>query len=290
MNDKIQKGFDLIGKLFTKKIGELGVYVGVEVVLGIIAAVPLVIFTGASIGSLFAHGSGGMGGFNLDPKMFSGMIENGIDLSGFGMLFSDFLLPILIGGLVTLAVSLFLVMPVMTILKTTLISMPEGDFNENLNLMLKTVLGRYGRVIGLFLIIALLYIALIIAFVVLAVIFGLLAKLIGVVAVWLMVLVIIAAALFIAYFAIPIFYFAPFDIVLTDKPVMACITDALNAKTYRFPLIGILILFGIASGIVTSIFGFIPIPLLLPIVASVLSVVLYTIIYPFYKEYAGTPL
>lgn len=288
MNEKIQKAFDLVGKLFTKKIGELGVYVGVELVLGIIAAIPLLIFFGGSLLSLgaAAGGFGGLGGLN--PEMLTDLSKN-MNLSVL-MEMLKFLMPMLISGLITLAISFFVVMPIMTVLRTTLISMPEGNFNDNLNIMIKNVLAKYGRMIGLYLIIALLYIAVFIALIVLAVLFGLLAQVLGAWIVWLMFLIIIAAGIFIAYLAIPIYYFAPFDAVLTDKPVMACITDALNAKAYRLPLIAIVILFGIASGIVTAIFGFIPIPFLIGIIASVLSVILYTIIYPFYKEYAGSPL
>lgn len=288
MNEKIQKAFDLVGKLFTKKIGELGVYVGAELILGIIAAIPLVIFFGGSLLSLGAAtgGFGGLGGLNAD--MLSDLGKN-MNLSVLMEMFK-FLMPMLIGGLVTLAISFFVVMPIMTVLRTTLISMPEGDFTENLNIMLKNVLARYGRMIGLYLIIALLYIALFVAIIVLVVVFGLLAQVLGAWIVWLLVLILIAVGIFVAYMAVPIYYFAPFDAVLTDKPVMTCITDALNAKAYRLPLIAIIILFGIASGIVTAIFAFIPIPFLIGIIASVLSVILYTIIYPFYKEYAGSPL
>jgi hypothetical protein len=288
MNEKIQKAFDLVGKLFTKKIGELGVYVGVELVLGIIAAIPLLIFFGGSLLQLGAT-AGGMGGLGkLDPEMLSELTKN-MNLQML-MEMLKFMMPMLIGGLVTLAISFFLVMPVMTVLRTTLISMPEGNFNDNLNIMIKNVLGKYGRMIGLYLIIALLYIALIIAIIVLVVLFGLLAQVLGAWIVWLLALILIAAGIFVAYMAVPIYYFAPFDAVLTDKPIMACLTDALNAKAYRLPLIAIIILFGIVSGIVTAIFAFIPIPFLIAIIASVLSVVLYTIIYPFYKEYAGSPL
>jgi hypothetical protein len=169
--------------------------------------------------------------------------------------------------------------------------LPSEDFGENLNAMIKNVLGKYPRVLGFFLLVGLAYIVLVIAMVIILLILGLLFGLLGQFGMILLYLILIVLGIGIAYMLIPVLFLAPFDAVLTDKPVVTCVMDAFNASKYRLPLLLIIIVFGIIGGILAAIFGLIAVPvlggILLSIVASAVTLAQYCMIFPYYKEYAG---
>jgi hypothetical protein len=287
MNNKIQECIDTIVRLFTKRIGEVGVYIGAEWLLTFIAMLPMMLISGMPVLRAF----GGGGGSAINPfELFKGFQGGQVSMEAIGEMLG-FLWPIIAGGLVTLAIIVLVVQPVMMILRTTLFMLPSEDFGENLNAMIKNVLGKYPRVLGFFLLVGLAYIVLVIAMVIILLILGLLFGLLGQFGMILLYLILIVLGIGIAYMLIPVLFLAPFDAVLTDKPVVTCVMDAFNASKYRLPLLLIIIVFGIIGGILAAIFGLIAVPvlggILLSIVASAVTLAQYCMIFPYYKEYAG---
>ena len=198
-----------------------------------------------------------------------------------------FLGPMLIGILITLLLMVFVVQPILTIVRLTFITSTVDNLSENINLAMKNVGLKIAKMILLFVIMAGIYVVIGIVVLIIAIVFGLLTKLIGFVAVILLWLVLIAIGIGLVYFLVPVTIFAPFDAMLTDKPVMTCIMDAFNAKAFRLPMLLVMFVVGILSGIVTAIFGWIPIPFLGLIVAAAVLFCLNCVYIPYYKEYAG---
>ena len=111
--------------------------------------------------------------------------------------------------------------------------------------------------------------------------------LIGVVGLYLLWLVLVVGGILAFYFLTPVFLLAPIDALMTDKPVMACIMDAFNAKAYRTAMFVIDIVINIATNILGQIFLRIPVPMLFIIVTASLAICQTCLVLPWYKEYAG---
>jgi len=283
MNTKIQEGIDLIAKMFTKRIGEVGVYAGVDLVLTIIASLPMIIIGGVSILSIGAgSGFNFTGGGLISPEMFS----QGFDLSALGGLIG-FILPLLIGGLITLLLMVLVVQPILTIVRMTFITSTSSDLTENINQAVKNVSSKFVRMMLLFVYFCVIYLVIGIVMLIVLFILGLLVKLLGIFGVIIMWLVLIAVGVALAYFLIPVTLLAPIDAYMTEKPLMSCIMDAFNATKLRLPLLLVMIVFGIIGGIIGGIFGWIPIPFLAGIIAAAITFCQNCVVFPFYKEYAG---
>lgn len=284
MDKKIQIGLDMIKEMFTKKIGEVGVFLGAEIILSIITMIPMALIFGYSI--LSAGASSGMGSMSFgDMKdLVSGIGSGQVN---FGIMF-ELLKPLLLAGFLTLVISTFVVNPIIAILRTSLLTIPAGNFSENLNSMVKAVMSKFTRVLLLFVFIGLIYLALTIGVVIVAVVLGLIFGLLGSFGAVLLALILIAILIAAFWLLLPVTIFAPFDAILTEKPIQACIMDAFNAKKYRLPILIIGIVTGAAGWVLSSIFVFIPIPFLLGIIVSAVTIAQYCVLFPYYQEYSGT--
>lgn len=268
--------------MFTKRIGEVGVYAGAQAIVYIVALLP-VLLTGGFMLFGMAGALGNMGAIT--------------DLgAGLETLYSSLILTYVMAFVSFIALVIGAV-PLLTGAALTVVTTTVDNLSENINLMIKNALSKWGRILGTIGLIIVVFIVVGIAIAIVMAILGLIFRFIPFIG--LIILVIIGIALYIgvAYFAVPL-YFAVFDAFLTDKPLVTNITNALTkTDKYRLPLLLTVIVVGIAIGIVGgilgAIFGFIP------FIGWILSLIVYLVvmgagvivllcaIYPYYKEYAG---
>ena len=280
MNIKLQEGIDYFSRIFTKRMGEIAVYAGAQALAYIIALLPALL-----TGGMMLFGIGNLA------------VNNISDLeAGLGSIMSSMMLTYammaLSGLIIVIVVAPFLVSAAMTIITTTL-----ENLSENVSLMIKNGLSKWGRILGTIGLILLVFIVVGIVVGIVFAILGFIFRLIPFIGLIILMILMIAVYIAIAYFAVPL-YFAIFDAFLTDKPLVANITNALTkADKFRLPLLLTIIGFGIVLsiviGILSAILGFIPFIgwilslLVVLFVSGIGTVALLCLIYPYYKEYSA---
>lgn len=271
--------------MFTKRIGEVGVYAGAQAIVYIVALLP-VLLTGGFMLFGMAGALGNMGALN----------DLGVVTSGIEPVFSALILTYVMAFVSFIALVIGAA-PLLTGAALTVVTTTVDNLSDNINLMIKNALSKWGRILGTIGLIIVVFIVVGIAIAIVMAILGLIFRFIPFIGLIILALVGIALYIGVAYFAVPL-YFAVFDAFLTDKPLITNITNALTkTDKYRLPLLLTVIVVGIAIGIVGgilgAIFGFIP------FIGWILSLIVYLVvmgagvivllcaIYPYYKEYAG---
>lgn len=287
MNTKIQEGIDLISKMFTKRIGEVGVYAAAHLILYVVAFLPFVITSGFALFSMFS----GLGGLGALSGGMSGASLAGLADLGSGSVAQIILMYVMM--FVTILLIFLVAAPMLTSAAITVVTTTVDNLSENISLMVKNALGKYGRMLATLALILVVFIVVGIVIAIVMAILGLIFGWIPVLGVVITTIVMIAVWLGILYFGCPL-YFAIFDAFNNTTPPMTNIMNALTKSAkYRMPLALTILVTGIAvgvvSGIIMAIFMWIPIlnMILMMIISGVSVIVLLCVIYPYYKEYAG---
>lgn len=261
MENKLQMGFDLIGKVFGKRLVDVGVFFLLSLVQNAAIIFPTFRILGADYLQKFG-----------DPF-------NRPDLSNLGIQ----QLQSLLGSVLT---ALLVIVVVSLVVKTFIdgfrIALVKHAFDDSIEYVSAPAILAYSnwlRLIGLAILTGFLVIACAVG--------GLLAiAFIAAISQALGILLLVVAFGYFIWWLIPLFIFAPMQVMLTKDTVTLSMSMSLsNSKKYRGPLFLIVLCVGIVEFVLSFLIGLTKVPYLSTIILIPLPLITSCLAYPYYLEY-----
>ena len=261
MENKLQIGFDLVGKVFGKRLVDVGVFF----LLSVVQNAAIIFPTYKILGTDYLQKFG-------DPF-------NRPDFSGWSIQQLQTLLgSVLTAMLVIILVSLI----VKTFIDGFRIAMVKHAFDNSIEYVSAPAILAYSnwlRLIGLTILTGMLMIVCAVGGLLAIGIISAISQLLG-------ILVLVVAFGYFIWWLIPLFIFAPMQVMLTKDTVTLCMSMSLsNSKKFRGSLFLIVLCVGVAEFGLSLLIGLANIPYLATLILIPLPLITSCLAYPYYLEY-----
>jgi hypothetical protein len=274
VGNELQAGFDLIGRMFGKRIADMAMFFLLNLLS--VAAILLPIIGYMGLGALFTMSQ------NQSEKLMESIINGSINpysmMSG------------ILG--VSLLILLFSLVTSSYIDSFACIAVKKAHENsdDGVGSTLSQAVSVWLRMIGFTLLLVLLVIFIAVIAIIAFFVFGMMIAGLGYyTAIIILILPLIVVIFTLTYHLGPLFIIAPFDVALTKTPVTQCFTEALTkAKTVKAPIFWIVILLGIAEFVLAFLIDLTGVPFLSTILVIPLAIFTPCLAYPFYFKYRAS--
>lgn len=278
MGNKIQAGFDLAGKVFGKRLADVGMYFVLEILSTIAVLLPLVGYLGAN--------------FLTSSSNFNSMFDgNGIQSALRGDISGKLVNPSVVGQLLGIV---FLVLVIAIVVQSfvqgvgiSIAKHANEDSTEGFGSTIALAYSKWGRLIGLMVLSILLIVAMAFGFIMAVSILAMMFIGAGNAGAYLGLVLIIPLIIVFCYFIFPLFYIGPIDALMSNRPVSEIIGNALTKSVkVRWPVFILALCVASIQFILNILLSLLHLSFLTNILMIPVALISWCILLPHYQEYS----